>query len=699
MGSGPRVGHAVTARCLSLILLLKTANAAEIDSFSKSEMRPGTEGTVDSLPGNTVFPQVQAVARREAYQREPVSPASEAVSDPTRHIKVTKHSRRLAGWFFSTWDGRQCESAQLLASDIEKAAKVASGSSAYLRGMRYFAIDNCWLSNARPQLPPQDEQEEEHQKQAFTAEKMRINPRIQPEEALFSHGIQSVLDSVHAEGLAFGLGVSISSERCTEMEPPPAGIEAADLVNAISSWGVDFVKSQCIGLPELPTLVSCFNRHVALKYQKALELLDLCDEWTSPEHRVAGGTELEAELNGWLHSQGRRAFTLGGAAPRFQVPHASPVVDEEMQTLLALAAVLGSQVAVTSSTASDFSQQVNRIQGTGPVDVLYRQLADGDYILALFNWRTEALSVDVSHAEVQRWCGLHRPVPLQISQAWTKKRWRLNSGDRQSLTFNISASGVVLLQVELLDDLAESDHAILASEQHTSLGLSQGSFMVPVVDVYHRPGSAPVFTANSRVVHRGRSGELSSPKLRRGSTQAAQGGASPGSPADSFFTAIFGLLLPVILASALNDTTNSTKNDHSHKHHNKYHRRHHHHEHQKHEHHHNDKRRREQQESSSHTHVGSILHRSTVGSANTAAPNEAVGRVLGNNLLAGISEATDESSSSYRSGAGWVILTGLAVLGCMATVAAWRALLLKRLRTKNAWKAEDTQLMTRPHAQ
>ncbi|XP_026193100.1 uncharacterized protein LOC34621511 [Cyclospora cayetanensis] len=407
-----------------------------------------------------------------------------------------------------------------------------------------------------------------------------------------------------------------------------------------SYTSVLFQSARCSEVPQGFSLSLDLQVDFVFAYQKALELLDLCDEWTSPEHRVAGGTELEAELNGWLHSQGRRAFTLGGAAPRFQVPHASPVVDEEMQTLLALA------VSHTSGKANDQFRRCYTLQSH-------------------------------DHAQVHS---------VHVNGAVLCACWHICFVCLNTYGWPFACR-------------AESDHAILASEQHTSLGLSQGSFMVPVVDVYHRPGSAPVFTANSRVVHRGRSGELSSPKLRRGSTQAAQGGASPGSPADSFFTAIFGLLLPVILASALNDTTNSTKNDHSHKHHNKYHRRHHHHEHQKHEHHHNDKRRREQQESSSHTHVGSILHRSTVGSANTAAPNEAVGRVLGNNLLAGISEATDESSSSYRSGAGWVILTGLAVLGCMATVAAWRALLLKRLRTKNAWKAEDTQLMTRPHAQ
>lgn len=85
--------------------------------------------------------------------------------------------------------------------------------------------------------------------------------------------------------------------------------------------------------------------------------------------------------------------------------------------------------------------------------MLARQLADGDYAVALFNWGSAALPVGVSHADIQDWCGLQKPVPLKVTQAWTRMSGHFSSGDGRILNYIVQGHGAVLFQIELGDNL------------------------------------------------------------------------------------------------------------------------------------------------------------------------------------------------------------------------------------------------------
>lgn len=85
--------------------------------------------------------------------------------------------------------------------------------------------------------------------------------------------------------------------------------------------------------------------------------------------------------------------------------------------------------------------------------MLSRQLADGDHVIALLNWRSEPFSIKASHTEIMNWCNLQKPVPFKISQAWETQQRRLAKDDKQTLTYTLQQLGAVLLQVELTDDL------------------------------------------------------------------------------------------------------------------------------------------------------------------------------------------------------------------------------------------------------
>lgn len=99
-----------------------------------------------------------------------------------------------------------CQSDHVTESMVKEAARLAGASSAHLRGMRYFAIDGCWLGRQRR-----------------PGEHVGGYPEIMVDDASFPHGIGALAKFVQDEGLIFGLGVTVSSARCTELEPPPVG--------------------------------------------------------------------------------------------------------------------------------------------------------------------------------------------------------------------------------------------------------------------------------------------------------------------------------------------------------------------------------------------------------------------------------------------------------------------------------------------
>lgn len=79
-----------------------------------------------------------------------------------------------------------------------------AGSSPYLHGMRYFALDNCWM---KPQQLPASELGTKHE--------------ITDKDTIFINGVSSLARFVQDQGLLFGLGITVSQEKCTEFKSPP----------------------------------------------------------------------------------------------------------------------------------------------------------------------------------------------------------------------------------------------------------------------------------------------------------------------------------------------------------------------------------------------------------------------------------------------------------------------------------------------
>ncbi|KAL8271029.1 hypothetical protein Esti_005014 [Eimeria stiedai] len=653
--------------------------------------------------------------------------------EPRKVLEFLAQGKRLTGWFLSAWEEGKCGRGKVTEQTVKEAARRAGASLAHLLGMRFFAVDSCWL-----QAPPPTPE--------------TLGPReIRTNEADFPSGMASVAKAVKKHGLVFGLGVTVSTEACPDLEPTPSEIREIDLIHRASEWGASFLKlnacssSQAQAVADFkrwsdaarasstqPFLICTWTRETPEGNEDPLasELLSLCDAWISPERRLPSWQQLKSSVDAWVLSQADQPPRQGRQpAPRFALPEASLTPTEaQRHTQAALAAALGSQLVVAASSISQFNEQggpragpstnllhdkivlagaadpqngqVRRRPGPGGAEVLSRQLVDGDYVVAVVNWTSSPVTLSASHADVLAWCGLKNPVPLLVEQAWSDKHLHLTSGHGAAFKQEIPPYGTVLLQVELTDNLADSQEAVVIPDSHSAVWTSSGLPLFPVMDVFHREDLPPAFTTASRVVHAQPQAALTN----SGADQGARGRADAGrntttSSLDLFFKTALNLLLPVMLAPAFNDEEETKKRQkHRHQKQHRHHKRHHHHHHHnKHKNHAADRQKHDEREplasEDTHPHVQSSLRHATVERA------ESKGTAEGDGALAVVSDAAhhEVEPAAASSSAAWVLLSGLVVLGCLAVVAAWRALMLRLTSSKPSWDTENTQLVQRPH--
>ncbi|KAL8448732.1 hypothetical protein Emag_003858 [Eimeria magna] len=676
-------------------------------SLSREGFQVGGPADSDELPGFLAF--------------DALAPSGE---EPRKVLESSAQGKRLTGWFLSAWEGGKCDRGKINEQTVKEAARRAGDSLAHLLGMRFFAVDSCWL-----------------QEGPLEPETVKLS-EIKTNQVDFPYGMASIAKAVKDHGLIFGLGVTVSSEACPDLEPTPSVAREIDLIHKASEWGASFLKlnacssSQAQAVADFkrwsdaarasstqPFLICTWTRETpeSNKDPLASELLSLCDAWVSPERRPTSWQELKSSLDAWLLSQADQPRRRGRqpAAPRFALPEALLAPTQaQRHTQAALAAALGSQLVVVASSISQFNEQANllhdkivlagaadpqngegaalrRRPGPGGAEVLSRQLADGDYVVAVVNWTGSPLSLSATHADVLRWCDLKNPVPLLVEQAWSDMHLHLTSGHGASLKQEIPPYGTMLLQVELTDNLADSQEAVVIADSHSGLWTNSEVPLFPVVDVFHREDLPPAFTSANRVVHAQPQAALTSSNADQGARGRADAGRnSTASSLDLFLKTALNVLLPMMVASTFNEEER-TKKHKTHRHH----KRHHHHHHHKHKHkdHKADQHKHEEHEplaiDDTHLHVQSSLRHSTV---ERAGPKGITG---GDADVAVVSDAPrhQPEPDAASSSAAWVLLSGLAVLVCLAVVAAWRALMLRLNTRKHPWEVENTQLVQRPH--
>ncbi|KAL8427944.1 hypothetical protein Efla_003458 [Eimeria flavescens] len=651
-------------------------------------------------------------------------------------VKSLRYSGRLAGWFFSAWEAGSCQPGRVTEETLKAAARQAGESAAYSLGMRHFCIDSCWL---------------EHQPSAGSSSEAAVSPLdLQPRKDFFPHGIHQLAETVTEEGLAFGLGITVSADACKHLEPPPPAARAMDVIHKATQWGAAFLKltacsssvSQAIAdfkkwsdaarASSLQPLLVCLwteeERDESTKGGRLEEMRSLCDVWLSPKRTFDSWPQLSAAVEAWLHSQ-QQQQQQGGPPSRVRRPAAAPpprlglplsAADAashaaQQQTLLALNTVLGSQLLVEAQNPTDFQQQtklvnddvvlagdadpsnptVRRSAGPGATEVFSRQLSDGDYLLLLLNWSSSAFSVSVSHADLHAWCGLSKPVPLIVSQAWAGRKLRMTAGRADlSLQQDISPHGALLLQVELTDSLEESQEALIFSEGPSNMWGGGPLSVFPVMDVFHSEEGPPAFSTSSRFVGPRGSALLGGSSLARQTEEMRES----DNPIDFLLkTAVNLLLLPMMVASTLGggeQEEGKHKKSHSeHKHH-VHRKRHIHHKHLTHAH-WEDEEEAEKETNKSTPNTPAAASSIRRAAAENGASKPAAAAAAADAAAAGGSgsEAARQAGSSDA----WVLLGVLVVFVCCGLVVAWRSMFKRRTSKSKRRKSENTQLVSRPH--
>ncbi|CDJ61617.1 alpha-galactosidase A, putative [Eimeria maxima] len=337
---------------------------------------------------------------------------------------------------------------------------------------------------------------------------------------MFPNSVQSIAQFASTKGVLFGLGLTVSSEDCPELQPSPDGLTASEFLEEAAQWGVDFVKlNSCsrtreeaaeefamwaeaakTSAPSLLLFCSWSRKHVA-----AEELGQLCSEWEESErihgshgshgsHRessahAAGGSNVHLQV---VREEKEKAVGAsndlhhgeGSDHHKLELDISSGVAKRERR--LASAALLGRHVTMRVSSFDDFLQQAELIEdpvwlaavsdpqearvksnrGDGGLEVLTRQQADGDCLLGLFNRGEQQLSVAAAAAQVLQWCGVEGQSLSKITQAWThlssqhQHQQQQEQQQQQIDNLLLPPDAAALMLVEMADPLLSLDNSV-----------------------------------------------------------------------------------------------------------------------------------------------------------------------------------------------------------------------------------------------
>ncbi|CDI74266.1 alpha-galactosidase A, putative [Eimeria praecox] len=597
-----------TFTCFGLLLLLPLGLSSDIDVFNPfgnpfGEEEPFQFPLEDLLEGPVVHKPDSSVDRPQ----RPVFAAFESSESLQVVVPNPEKDRKLAGWFLSPWSKGKCREDDWDEHNLKKAVSLAASSTAHELGMQHFAVESCWREGNNPKLSTEEDDDVQSEKSEapVNSRKLEVN------KTLFPHGIESAAQFAHEKGLLFGLGLTVSSQACPELEPSRQGVTASELVGELNSCSstpeeaaADFMLWGEAAKASVPSLVlicswSPQTTQGEVNTVSIQEVLPMCDEWVESNITHTSDKGFSSQEAGSLAVQ--LEFKERKTEERIKGPFqflqrwrwganllgSDPLSTEaDRQRRLALDALLGRQLAVRVSSFSDFLQQTSLIEdrilltaisdpqhtqvksssGPGGLKVMCRDMADGDLILGLFNLGDEPLSVAAAAAELVKWCQLQEPAPLKLTRAWNPPaaQQQQQQQQQQQLSLLLPPGGAGLVQAEFIDPLGEKEEAKMLDEPLSLMGIGlKDDPRKMTVAVLKSKGSASSFTAAHRLLQptgaeEGRVNEKLFKIHRRRQLPPLEGfkpkiDGGDSSPLLSFFRLTLAALLPLALATALGD--------------------------------------------------------------------------------------------------------------------------------------------------
>ena len=350
------------------------------------------------------------------------------------------------GW--NDWNAYGCNVSETLVK--QTADKIVSAGLA-AAGYQYVNIDDCWMQHSRD-----------------------ASGNLQPDFTKFPDGISGAAAYVHSKGLKLGIYEDAGTATCAGY-PGSLGHESQD-ARAFASWGVDYLKYDNCNNNGSSTTQQYISRYSAMRDALAATgrpiVYSICEwgvnsPWTwagsvgnlwrttgdisasyssmlSIFHQNVGlysyagpGGWNDPDMlevgNGMSATEDRTEFSLWAemAAPLLA---GTNLVNASATTL----SILGNK-AVIAVDQDSFGKQGRMVSGSGGLDVMARQLANGDVSVVLFNENASAATISTTVSAI----GKSGASSYRLTDLW--------SGATSSTSNTISASvpghGVVMYRV------------------------------------------------------------------------------------------------------------------------------------------------------------------------------------------------------------------------------------------------------------
>jgi alpha-galactosidase len=365
-----------------------------------------------------------------------------ATSTPAQALNNGLAKTPPMGW--NDWNAFGCNVSEAL---VEQTAQYIVSSGLKAAGYQYVNIDDCWMSSSRSS-----------------------SGHLVPDPSKFPDGISGVASYVHGLGLKLGIYESAGTATCAGY-PGSLNHETTD-ANDFAAWGVDYLKyDNCNNQG-----VDWQTRYNAMKNALAATgrpiVYSLC-EWgqdnvwtwgagTGNLWRTTGdiNASFGSMLSNFHQNVGLAQYAGPGAwndPDMLEVGNGQPFTEDraEMSLWAEMAAPLISGTDLRSATPATLSlyknaaviavdqdslgKQGTEVSSSGGLDVLTKQLANGDRAVVLFNENGSTATISTSASAV----GMGSSSSYKLTNLWSN----VVTSTTGTISASVPAHGVVMYRV------------------------------------------------------------------------------------------------------------------------------------------------------------------------------------------------------------------------------------------------------------
>ncbi len=365
-----------------------------------------------------------------------------ATSTPAQALNNGLAKTPPMGW--NDWNAFGCNVSETL---VEQTAAYLVSSGLKAAGYQYVNIDDCWMTSARSS-----------------------SGHLVPDPTRFPDGITGVANYVHGLGLKLGIYESAGTFTCAGY-PGSLNHETTD-ANDFAAWGVDYLKYDNCNNQGVDWQVRYNAMKNALAATGRAIVYSLC-EWgednvwtwgagtgnlwrTTDDINASYGSMLSnfhqnvvlasfAGPGGWndpdmLEVGNGMSFTEDRAEMSLWAEMAAPLIaGTDLRSATAATLSLYKNTAVIAVDQDTLGKQGTQVSSSGGLDVLTKQLSNGDRSVVLFNENASAATISTSASAV----GMAASSSYKLTNLWSK----VVTSTTGAISATVPGHGVVMYRV------------------------------------------------------------------------------------------------------------------------------------------------------------------------------------------------------------------------------------------------------------